>query len=136
MSPAILTIAEYSNKSIVVRGATADDTRSRKEELKNLGGKFNPRLRAPDGDGTLPGWIFSKANQDMIQKYVHDVNTTPAPKRTRITSKPDEIVQRERHGLDCTDYFILTLFAIQIYLLLRISMDDVSPVLSHHELLA
>jgi hypothetical protein len=41
----ILTITKYSEKSIVVRGRNADDTRSRKEELKSLGGKYNSRFR-------------------------------------------------------------------------------------------
>ena len=45
-----LTVEDYSEKSIVVRG----DTKEHKDALKQLGGKWNSRLR----DGA--GWIFSK----------------------------------------------------------------------------
>jgi hypothetical protein len=70
----ILTITKYSEKSIVVRGRNADDTRSRKEELKNLGGKYNPRLRDISGNNTEPGWVFTITNQDRVQEYIERVN--------------------------------------------------------------
>ena len=43
-----LYLEEYSEKAIVVRG----ETKSCSEDLKTLGGKYNPKLR---GGG---GWIF------------------------------------------------------------------------------
>lgn len=55
-----LSIEDYSEKAIVVRG----DTRPHKDALKSLGGKWNSRLR----DG--PGWIFSKKLEDKVAAYV------------------------------------------------------------------
>lgn len=56
-----LTIENYSEKSVVVRGS---DTFGCKEDLKELGGKYNARLR----DG--PGWIFSLSSKDQLEEYV------------------------------------------------------------------
>lgn len=50
-----LNIVDYSELSFVVQG----DTRPYKEELKNIGGKWNANLR---GGG---GWVFSKAKGKM-----------------------------------------------------------------------
>jgi hypothetical protein len=55
-----LTVEDYSEKAIVVRG----DTQTYKQQLKDLGGKWNTRLR----DG--PGWIFSKRMEDTVLGFV------------------------------------------------------------------
>lgn len=55
-----LTVEDYSEKCIVVRG----DTKPHKEQLKGLGGKWNGRLK--DGGG----WIFSKKYEDKVLQYV------------------------------------------------------------------
>lgn len=55
-----LTLTAYSQYSFVVRG----DTKPHKEELKNLGGKWNPNLK----DGA--GWIFSNKRLDTVKKFV------------------------------------------------------------------
>jgi hypothetical protein len=54
-----INITEYSEKSFVVRGDIENIT----EELTNLGGKFNNRLRGGEG------WIFSKSKQANVEKY-------------------------------------------------------------------
>jgi hypothetical protein len=55
-----LTCSDYSEKAVVVRG----DTKTHKEGLKNLGGKFNASLK----DGA--GWIFPKKLEGKIQEYI------------------------------------------------------------------
>lgn len=57
-----ISIEEYSDLSIVVRG----DTRKYKEDLKKLGGKYNSRLRGE------PGWIFPKSKQNDIAKFIKE----------------------------------------------------------------
>jgi hypothetical protein len=54
-----INITEYSDKSFVVRGDIGNIT----EDLTNLGGKFNNRLRGGEG------WIFSKSKQANVEKY-------------------------------------------------------------------
>ena len=57
-----ISLEEYTDRSVVVRG----ETRQYKEDLKKLGGKYNPRLR-----GT-PGWIFPKSKQNDIVKFMKE----------------------------------------------------------------
>jgi hypothetical protein len=81
-------LEKYSDKYYVVRGKTEDDTRSRKEELKQLGGKFIPRLKYPP-----------KASEEKINDVVK-----PAKKdlreycRTKYGSEwwKDEDLKKER----------------------------------------
>lgn len=54
-------IVEYSEKSIAVFG----DTKSIKDELKALGGKFNPALK--NNGEKRAGWIFSKKQADKVR---------------------------------------------------------------------
>ena len=55
-----LTIKEYSEKSIAVYG----QTKSHKDALRNMGGKFNPHLK----EGA--GWVFSKSKADVVKAYI------------------------------------------------------------------
>jgi len=61
-----LTVTDYSEKSIVVRG---DGTKAHKEELKHLGGKWNSNLT-----NGAPGWIFSKKNEAKVKQFVKSLN--------------------------------------------------------------
>ena len=72
--PSTLTVSEYTSRSLVVRGHNADATRTRKEDLKKLGGKYNPYLRKATGEGREPGWIFPSKDKMKIQAYVNQVN--------------------------------------------------------------
>ena len=54
-----LQIVDYSEKAIAVIGETKDV----KDELKELGGRFNPRLSCG------AGWIFSKKKENEIREY-------------------------------------------------------------------
>lgn len=53
-----IQIIDYSEKAVAVIG----DTKTIKDKLKELGGKFNPRLTCG------PGWIFAKSNFEEVQK--------------------------------------------------------------------
>lgn len=54
-------IIDYSEKAIAVVG----DTKAIKEELKALGGRFNPRLNCG------AGWIFSKKKRQALEKLLN-----------------------------------------------------------------
>ena len=71
-----LVLEDYSEKAIVVRG----DTKTHKDALTKLGGKWNAGLR---GGG---GWIFPKKKEADVAKYVN--NPDSAPKTTKATSLP------------------------------------------------
>lgn len=55
----------YSDKSIAIYG----DTKPWAENLKELGGRFNPKLR----DG--PGWIFQRAREHEIMDFLSKVQS-------------------------------------------------------------
>lgn len=55
-----LQINSYSDKSFKVSG----DTKKYVEQLKKLGGKYNPYLK------NGPGWIFSNKRLDEVKKFV------------------------------------------------------------------
>jgi hypothetical protein len=57
-------IVDYSEKALAVFG----DTRAIKDELKALGGRFNPNL-THDG-GKQAGWIFSKTKKDDLRNLL------------------------------------------------------------------
>lgn len=56
-----IQIEEYSDKAIVLRG----DTYPIKDDLKELGGRFNYRLKGG------PGWIFKKTMQPDIEQFLN-----------------------------------------------------------------
>ena len=55
-----IKIFDYSDKAIAVIG----DTRSIKDTLKSLGGRFNARLSCG------AGWIFSKRMEDKVRNVL------------------------------------------------------------------
>lgn len=90
-----LEIVDYSGKAIAVFG----DTKAIKEQLKELGGRFNPSLNY-NGEKRA-GWIFSKKQADKVKELI-------AP--TELPALPKEIAEREvkymdiiRPGKDLTD---------------------------------
>ena len=72
-----LSCADYSEKAIVVRG---EETKTYKEELKELGGKFNAMLKGG------PGWIFSKKSEDKVMSFISS-GKIPAKMVTKVASK-------------------------------------------------
>jgi hypothetical protein len=57
-------IVDYSEKTLAVFG----DTKAIKDELKALGGRFNPKLTREDGKQA--GWIFSKIKKDDLRNLL------------------------------------------------------------------
>lgn len=96
-----LTVLEYTKRSLVVRCKDDDVTRNRKEDLKKLGGKYNPYLRKAVGNGREPGWIFHSKDKEKIQAYVDKVNNEfdcmPKTKLTCVSALNREL--RRRHSL-------------------------------------
>jgi hypothetical protein len=57
-------IVDYSDKALAVFG----DTKPIKDELKALGGRFNPKLT--HDDGKKAGWIFSKSKESELRNLL------------------------------------------------------------------
>ena len=55
-------VIEYSSKSIVVTG----ETKPLKDELRELGGRFNPHLE------TGPGWVFKVEDRAKVEAFLKD----------------------------------------------------------------
>lgn len=76
-----LSVEDYSEKCIVVRG----DTKPHKDQLKQLGGKWNSRLR----DG--PGWIFPKRIEDDVLAFVESGNVPDDESKTDIIGQLEKM---------------------------------------------
>lgn len=93
-----LEIVDYSEKAIAVFG----DTKAIKEQLKELGGRFNPALNY-NGEKRA-GWIFSKKKADevrnlMASEKVEAVEELPAlPEEIYIPELEEETKQPEKLG--------------------------------------
>ncbi|WP_195643360.1 LPD29 domain-containing protein [Phocaeicola vulgatus] len=93
-----LEIVDYSEKAIAVFG----DTKAIKEQLKELGGRFNPALNY-NGEKRA-GWIFSKKKADevrnlMASEKVEAVEELPAlPEEIYIPGLEEETKQPEKLG--------------------------------------
>jgi len=62
-------IVNYSQKALAVFG----DTKPIKDQLKELGGRFNPKLLH---EGTKKaGWIFSKTKEQELRNLLRDLLT-------------------------------------------------------------
>ena len=60
-------IEPYSAKSFVVRG----DTKSRKEEIEKIGGKFNNRLTDKKTGEKFSAFIFPNTKKDFVEKWLN-----------------------------------------------------------------
>lgn len=67
-------IIDYSEKAIAVVG----DTREIKDELKKLGGRFNPRLSCG------AGWVFSKKVQEQLQELLRCGKVTESVAKVQV----------------------------------------------------
>ena len=87
-----LEIVDYSEKAIAVFG----ETKSIKDELKKLGGKFNPALKH-NGEKRA-GWIFSKKQADKVRALLapasepsESVTLPEPPKEIDITDALEHV---------------------------------------------
>lgn len=67
----LLNYEDYSDKSFIVFGPA---TKTYKEELKILGGRFNGRLKSRDIFEGGPAWIFSSKVKDNVLGFLDKVN--------------------------------------------------------------
>ncbi len=64
----MVTIINYSDKAIALTG----ETKPIREQLKNLGGKFNPYLTNKETGAKFAGWIFSKTKQAQVESLINN----------------------------------------------------------------
>lgn len=88
-----LEIVDYSEKAVAVFG----DTKAIKEQLKELGGRFNPALNY--NGGKRAGWIFSKKQADKV----HELITPEKAGKAEILSQPQIISVGEKRGKSLQD---------------------------------
>ena len=67
-----LNLVDYSDKSFIVFG---EATRTYKEQMKQLGGKFNMRLQPRPGFPGGPAWIFQPGQKPAVIDFMNQVNT-------------------------------------------------------------
>lgn len=85
MADSRMNVSAYSEKSIVVDG----DTKPWSTYLKDMGGKYNPKLSGG------PGWIFSSRNQEAVLNFVNDVNSgVHQPPVVPSVRQPPQILPR------------------------------------------
>ena len=76
---------KYSEKSFVLRG----DTRTYKEDIKKLGGKYNSRLKGG------PGWIFPLVKEAVVKDYI-DTGVVKVQERVSTDKYNNLIIKMER----------------------------------------
>lgn len=79
-----LEIVDYSEKAIAVFG----DTKAIKDQLKELGGRFNPALKY-NGEKRA-GWIFGKKQADKVKELIAP---TELPALLEIETSKDNIIE-------------------------------------------
>lgn len=90
----------YSEKAIVVRG---QDTKLYKEELKDIGGKYNSALKGG------PGWIFSKSALEKIKKLVSEIKKKPKKEMPTTQLYNDNEIQKLESKIYILNQTVLTL---------------------------
>lgn len=96
-----LEIVDYSEKAVAVFG----DTKTIKDELKSIGGKFNPRLNY--NGGKRAGWVFPKSKLGELDKFIHDTGTSDTitsleNDNKTITEQPND--KEERTPMNPADF--------------------------------
>ena len=88
-------IVDYSEKAIAVFG----NTKEIKEQLKELGGKFNPALKYEGGKRA--GWIFSKKQADKVRALLapstdtnEEINNFAGNVASSRTFEPEKLAEK------------------------------------------
>jgi hypothetical protein len=79
-------IENYSEKAIAIFG----DTEGIKDQLIELGGKFNPHLRG------RPGWIFPKSKESSLMKTPIFANAKPREAQADDDAEDEVVVPQKR----------------------------------------
>jgi hypothetical protein len=75
----------YTDKSILVFG----DTKPWTQNLKELGGRYNPNLKDQTGRKGRKGWIFPRSKESQVMQFVAEANAgliLPLPIQPRSPS--------------------------------------------------
>lgn len=97
-----LEIVDYSEKAISVFG----DTKAIKEQLKELGGRFNPSLNY-NGEKRA-GWIFSKKQADKVRELLAPSTEESKEEAAANEAHPlEEITFTETNNLNGVYYFVI-----------------------------
>lgn len=64
-----IEIVDYSEKAVAVFG----NTKSIKDDLKQLRGRFNPALKY--NDGKRAGWVFPKSKREELESLLKEIDT-------------------------------------------------------------
>ena len=83
----VLSIVDYSDKTFIVFG---EATKTYKQQMKDLGGKFNGRLKERPGFPGGPGWIFILKFKPQVYKFVNQVNTHEIKHHDGVTHQDTE----------------------------------------------
>ena len=94
-----IEVVDYSEKAIAVFG----ETKAIKEQLKELGGRFNPSLNY-NGEKRA-GWIFSKKQADKVKELITPTELPALPEEIYIPELAEETGPFENIHLIETDNF-------------------------------
>ena len=84
MSNSSIRIVSYTDKSFVVVG----DTKTYKDSLKNLGGKWNGSLTNKETGEKFMGWIFYASKKNEIQSWIDTGCKTIGEPQAKPQAKP------------------------------------------------
>ena len=84
-------IVDYSEKAIAVFG----DTKSIKEELKAIGGKFNPALK--NNGEKRAGWIFPKKQADKVRALLAPAACVCSDASHNLNAKEEDVQPEVEH---------------------------------------
>jgi len=88
-----ISIQEYTSKSFIVLG---NDTKLIKENLKNMGGKWNSNLKDENG-GKFGAWIFSNKRLQEVEEFLSsEPFITPKTTPKRLLSPP-KIISKKKY---------------------------------------
>jgi hypothetical protein len=94
-----LEMVDYSEKAIAVFG----DTKAIKEQLKELGGRFNPSLNY-NGEKRA-GWIFSKKQVDKVRELLAPIKNEEAGEITEEAHLVENIHLTETDNFNGVRYY-------------------------------
>ncbi len=86
-----LEIKVYTDKSIVVIGNTTEY----KEQLKDLGGKWNSSLTDKTSGEKFGGWIFPSSKKTLIENSFKNFKAKPVEKPVEKPSYDDRLITIE-----------------------------------------
>lgn len=85
-----IRIVDYSDRAVAVIG----ETKSMKETLKSLGGRFNPRLSCGSG------WIFPKTKMNELCEIISGADVDKTTSCTKQKESKEELVMSYRKELE------------------------------------